>query len=144
MSVLSKDADVAVRWSTAERVRALKQIVSRKAIAKALRASGCKHRYCRRLPRWFVVWFVIALGLFCRDSYRQVFRWLQRFRGSATPGRSTLCEARKSVGIAPLRCLADEVIQLQGQPDTPYAFYAGIAADGGGRFRGRRGRYAGE
>jgi hypothetical protein len=126
MSVLSKDADAAVRWSATERVRALKQIVSRKAIAKALRASRCKHRYCRRLPRWFVVWFVIALALFCRDSYRQVFRWLQRFRSKGTPGRSTLCEARKSVGVAPLRCLADEVIQLQGQPHTPYAFYAGM------------------
>jgi len=101
MSVLSKDADAVVRWSAAERVRVLKQIVSRKAIAKALRASRCKHRYCRRLPRWFVVWFVIALALFCRDSYRQVFRWLQRFRPKSTPGRSTLCEARKSVGVAP-------------------------------------------
>ena len=112
MSVLSKDADVAVRWSTAERIAALKQIVPRKAIAKALRASRCKHRYCRRLPRWFVVWFVIALGLFCRDSYRQVFRWLQPFRSKSTPGRSTLCEARKSLGVAPLRLLAETVIQL--------------------------------
>jgi len=124
MNVLSQDSDAAVRWSTAERVRALKQIVSQKAIAKALRASCCKHRYCRRLPRWFVVWFVIALALFCRDSYRQVFRWLQRFRSQGTPGRSTLCEARQSVGVAPLRYLADEVIQLQAQPDTPNAFYA--------------------
>ena len=126
MNLLSKDADSAVRWSVAERVRALKQIVSRNAIAKALRTSRCKHRYCRRLPRWFVVWFVIALALFCRDSYRQVFRWLQRFRSKGTPGRSTLCEARKSVGVAPLRCLANEVIQLQGQLDTQHAFYAGM------------------
>jgi len=126
MSVLSKDADAVVRWSAAERVRVLKQIVSRKAIAKALRASRCKHRYCRRLPRWFVVWFVIALALFCRDSYRQVFRWLQRFRPKSTPGRSTLCEARKSVGVAPLLYLAETVIQLHGQPDTPHAFYAGM------------------
>jgi hypothetical protein len=126
MTVLGKDADLAVRWSTAERVRALKQIVSRKAIANALRASKGKHRHCRRLPRWFMVWFVIALGLFCRDSYRQVFRWLQRFRRQGTPGRSTLCEARKSVGIAPLRRLVSEVVQLQGRPDMPRAFYAGM------------------
>jgi hypothetical protein len=126
MSVLSKDADVAVRWPAAERIQALKRIVPRKAIAKAMKSSRCKHRYCRRLPRWFVVWFVIGIGLFCRDSYRQVFRWLQRFRRKSTPGRSTLCEARKSVGVAPLRYLADEVIQLQGQPDTLHAFYAGM------------------
>lgn len=126
MSVLSKDADVAVQWSSAERLRALKRIVSLKAIARALGPARRKHRHCRRLPRWFMVWFVIALGLFCRDSYRQVFRWLRRFQPGGTPGRSTLCEARKSVGVAPLRRLADEVIELQGQPDTPHAFYDGM------------------
>jgi hypothetical protein len=126
MSVIDKDVEIAVRWSTAERLRALKRIVPRKAIAKVLRPSSGMHRFCRRLPRWFVVWFVIAMTLFGRDSYRQVFRWLQRFRKDGTPGRSTLCEARQSVGVAPLRQLAEEVIELQGQPDTPQAFYAGL------------------
>lgn len=126
MSVIDKDVDVAVRWPTAERLRALKRIVPRKAIAKVLRPSSGTHRFCRRLPRWFVVWFVIAMTLFGRDSYRQVFRWLQRFRKDGTPGRSTLCEARQSVGVAPLRQLAEEVIELQSQPDTPQAFYAGL------------------
>jgi hypothetical protein len=124
MIVLSKDVDVAVRWSTAERIQALKRIVPRKAIAESLESSRSKHRYCRRLPRWFVVWFVIGMGLFCRESYRQVFRWLQRFCPNGTPGRSTLCEARKSIGVAPLMHLAAHVIQLQGEPDTPHAFYA--------------------
>jgi hypothetical protein len=126
MNILCKDAEGAVCWSTTERVRALKRIVSRKAIAKALRESSGKHRYCRRLPRWFMVWFVIALGLFCRDSYRQVFRWLRKFGIRGTPGRSTFCVARQSVGVAPLRRLAEDVIQLQARPDTPHAFYAGM------------------
>jgi Insertion element 4 transposase N-terminal/Transposase DDE domain len=126
MNVLSKDADVVVRWSDAERARALKRIVSKKAIENALRRSGHPDAPCARLPRWFVVWFVIALGLFFPDSYRQVFRWLMRFRKKFTPGRSTLCEARKSVGPAPLRLLADEVIQLAGRPETPHAFYKGL------------------
>lgn len=126
MSVLSKEADVAVRWSSAERVQALKRIVPKTAIGAVLRKTGHHGSYCRRLPRWFVVWFVIAMGLFCQDSYRQVFRWLHRFRKGTTPGRSTLCEARKSVGVAPLRCLAESVIQLEGQPQNPHAFYAGL------------------
>jgi hypothetical protein len=126
MSVLSKDADLAVRWSTAERVQALKRIMPRASIAKVLRQPGHSRRHCRRLPRWFVVWFVIALGLFCQDSYRQVFRWLHRFRKNGTPGRSTLCEARKSVGVAPLRRLAESVIELQGRPEQAYTFYAGL------------------
>ena len=80
MNVLSKDAESAIHWSTIERVRALKRIVSRRAIAKALGPSAHKHRYCKLLPRWFMVWFVIALGLFCRDSYRQIFRWMKKRR----------------------------------------------------------------
>jgi hypothetical protein len=66
------------------------------------------------------------LGLFCRDCYRQVFRWLQPFRKGATPRRTTLCEARKRLGIAPMRLLAEQVIRLQGQPNTPGAFYRGM------------------
>jgi hypothetical protein len=126
MSVIDKDVDVSVRWSTAERVQALKRIVSKKSIEKACLQPSSKHRHCRRLPRWFVVWFVIALALFCRDSYQQVFRWLHRFRPLGTPGRSTLCEARKSVGVAPLRRLAEAVIELLAQPDTPRTHYAGL------------------
>lgn len=122
MSVLCKDADVRVRWSDAERMRALKRIVPKAAIAKVLRPT----RYCRRLPRWFVVWFVVALGLFCPDSYRQVFRCLHRFKRNFVPGRSTLCAARQSIGVAPLRRLADLVIALEGRPETPHAFYAGM------------------
>jgi hypothetical protein len=73
-----------------------------------------------------VVWFVIAMALFCRDSYQQVFRWLHRFRKGITPGRSTLCEARQSVGVAPLRLLAEQLIELQAKPDTRQAFYGGL------------------
>ena len=73
-----------------------------------------------------MVWFVIALGLFCRDSYRQVFKWLQPFRRQGTPGRSTFCEARQRLGVAPLHRLAHQVIELQAAPDTPGAFYHGL------------------
>lgn len=119
---MSQDADVAVRWSTAERVAALKQIVPQSAIGVVLRKCGQGTAPCRRLPRWFV----IAMALFFRDSYQQVFRWLHRFRKAGTPGRSTLCEARRSVGVAPLRLLAEQVIQLQARPNTPQAFYCGM------------------
>ena len=118
MSVLNKDADIAVRWSTAERVAALKRIVPQAALRVVLRKTGRGKSPCRRLPRWFVVWFVIAMALFCRDSYRQVFRWRHRFRQGVTPGRSTLCEARHSVGVAPLRLLGVDSF-VADVPDTP-------------------------
>ena len=126
MSVLSQDGDVAVRWSMAERVAALKRIEPQAAIRIVLRKTGRRRVSCRRLPRWFVVWFVIAMALFCRDSDRQVFRCLHRFRKGGTPGRSTLCAARQSVGVAPLRLLAEQVIPRQAQPETPQTFYGGM------------------
>ena len=126
MSGLVREAGVAVRWSIAERVRALKRILPRAAIHSVLRKTGCSGTYCRRLPRWFMAWFVIAIALFCCDSYRQVFRWLHRYFPKRTPGRSTLCEARKSLGVAPLSALAEQVVELQGRPDHPHDFYAGM------------------
>jgi hypothetical protein len=91
-----------------------------------LRRTGHARRRYLRLPAWFMVWFVVALGLFCRDSYRQVFKWLQPFRRNGTPGRSTFCEARQRLGVAPLLHLAQQAVQLQATPQTPGAFYQGL------------------
>jgi hypothetical protein len=126
MDRLSMDAAALAQWPTAERVRALKRIIPRAAVQVVLRHTGHARRRYLRLPSWFMVWFVIALGLFCRDSYRQVFKWLQPFRRKGTPGRSTLCEARQRLGVAPLHRLAPLVIQLQATPETPGAFYDGL------------------
>jgi hypothetical protein len=113
------------QWPTAERIRALKRIVPRARIQALLHRSGHARRRYLRLPAWFMVWFVIALGLFCRDSYRQVFKWLQPFRRKGTPGRSTFCEARQRLGVAPMLQLAQQVVELQATPQTPGAFYQG-------------------
>ena len=123
---IGKEADAFASWPTRERLRALKRIIPRARVEEALARTGLDRAHCSRLPGWFMIWFVIGLGLFCRDCYRQVFRWLQPFRKGATPGRTTLCEARKRLGIAPMRFLAEQVIQLQGKPTTPGAFYRGM------------------
>ena len=123
---ISKEAAACANWPTRERLRALKRIIPRADIEGVLQRTGTNRAHCRRLPAWFLVWFVIALGLFCRDCYRQVFRWLQPYRKGGTPGRTTLCEARKRLGVAPMRLLAEQAIRLQGKPTTPGAFYRGM------------------
>jgi Insertion element 4 transposase N-terminal/Transposase DDE domain len=123
---ISKEAAACANWPTRERLRALKRIIPRADIEGVLQQTGKDRAHCRRLPAWFLVWFVIALGLFCRDCYRQVFRWLQPYRKGGTPGRTTLCEARKRLGIAPMRLLTEQAIRLQGKPTTPGAFYRGM------------------
>src|SRR5258707_12706335 len=113
MPSLYTDSATLAQWPTAERVRALKRLFPRAKVEVILRGTGHAFRRYLRLPAWFVVWFVIALGLFCRDSYRQVFKWLQPFRRHGTPGRSTFCEARQRLGVAPLHRLAPQAVGLQ-------------------------------
>jgi hypothetical protein len=106
-----------------ERLLALERIIPMDVVQEILRQTGHDQRHCRRLPHSFMVFFVIGLSLFAKDDYRQVFKWLQRFQPGGTPGRSTLAEARKGLGIAPLRLLNQQTVRLLGTRDTPGAFY---------------------
>jgi len=126
MFASSKEATQLASLPTRERIDALKRIVPRAKVKEIIAQSRTCQHPCRRLPSWFMVWFVIALGLFCRDSYRQVFRWLGPYRKQGTPGRSTFCEARHRLGVAVMRRLAEAVITLLGKPATPGAFYHGM------------------
>jgi hypothetical protein len=126
MPTLAREVAHLQRWPTDQRTRALKRIIPRRAVQAALRACRQRRHWCARVPDWWMVWFVIGLGLFCTDCYRQVFRWLQRFRPGGTPGRSTLCQARQRVGIAVFAHLARQVVRLRATPHTPGAFYRGL------------------
>ncbi|HEY2156751.1 MAG TPA: IS4 family transposase [Isosphaeraceae bacterium] len=120
---IGKEARDLASWPARERTRALQRILPRADVEACL---GGGRAACPRLPGWFMVWFVVALGLCCRDCHRQVFRWLQPRRPGGVPPRSTLCEARKRLGVAPLRRLAESAIHLLGKPATPGAFYRGM------------------
>jgi hypothetical protein len=123
------DADVSgPSLSGFERVAALQRIVPRRIVKEVL-SGGRKDRcFCKRLPAWLVLWFVVALGLFSGESYRQVYRWLVRFsKDRGVPIRSTLCEARQRLGVAALVRLFAKVVHLLAEPaSTPTAFYRGM------------------
>ncbi len=104
-----------------ERLRALKRIIPQKTVQGILRRVGRRQRHCRRLPGWFLVWFVVGMGFYCRDSYCQVYRWLQAH--NRVPRRSTLCEARHSLGVPAFLLLYNEVVRLLAEESTPGAFY---------------------
>lgn len=127
---LGTEAAALARWSDAERLCALKRIIPRRSVTESLRAAGVGRRRCKVLPDWFVVWFVVGIGLFCGDCYRQVYRWLVRWaRDKPVPPRSTLCEARKRVGVRPLALLCRSVVKLLADacaPGDAGAFYRGM------------------
>ena len=109
-----------------ERVRALERIIPLASVQEVLHQTGHDQRRCPRLPHWFMAYFVLGLGLFAKDSYSQIFKNLQRFRPGGTPRSNTFTQARKGLGIAPMRLLAAKVVRLLGTPDTPGAFYKGM------------------
>jgi hypothetical protein len=123
MERISTELDQFSQWPVRQRIEALKQLLPRETLGQVLAESAFPSSFCRRLPNWFMLWFVVAIGLFSRDSYRQVFRWLQPFRTKGTPGRSTLCMARLRLGVAPLRRLLERAIGLLATPSTRGAFH---------------------
>jgi hypothetical protein len=133
MFSLGKEAALAASLATRQRLSALKRIIPLAQVTAALRRAGSDRRVCLRTGDAFMVWFVIALGLFCNDCYRQVFRWLTPWSKGGVPQRSTLCEARQRLGVRVLVQLAATVVQLLGEPTMAGAFYAGLrlmAVDG--------------
>jgi hypothetical protein len=123
---LTSDLERLANFPSDERTRALERIIPRHAVREVLRQTGHARRHYKILPAWFVVWFVVGLGLFASDSHVQVYKHLQRFRRGRTPRRSALGEARKGLGIAPLRLLAGRVVRLLATLKTPGAFYKGM------------------
>ncbi len=116
----------AARISEATRLGGLYRIVPKSLVKKILRQCGQRTRAGARLPAGLVLWFVLALGLFCRDCYRQVFRSLSPYCPGGVPGRSTLCQARYRLGVRPLVLLVQQVVQLLARPDTPESFHRGM------------------
>lgn len=121
MISLDKEVQRVAQLPEQERLLALKRIIPRQTVQAVLRKVNRRQRYCRRLPGWFMVWFIIGLGFYCRDSYCQVYRWLQAHR--RVPQRSTLCQARNSLGVAVFYLLYNKVVRLLAEVSTPGAFY---------------------
>jgi hypothetical protein len=108
--------------SRADCLIGLKRIIPTSRIKQVLGPLGKDQPFCSRLPSVSVVRFVLAMGLYCRDCYRQVFRWINPH--APVPGRSTLCEARQRVGVRPLLELARQTARPLADPTvTPKAFY---------------------
>ena len=132
MERIDTELDRFAQWPSGERIAALKSLLPQSLLTEVLAESTRPSRYCCRLPNWFMLWFVVGIGLFSRDSYRQVYKWLQPFR-KASPCRSTLCMARQRLGVAPLRRLLERTATLLAEPTPSGAFprqYRLMAVDG--------------
>ncbi len=117
-----------------DRLAGLEQVISGESVQQALLATGRGGRRACQLTYEVTVWIVLAMGILTDLPIRQVFKHARRLRvGEDSPHRSSLCVARKRLGVAPLRELFRTTVRPLAQPDTPGAFYRGfrlVAIDG--------------
>jgi len=117
-----------------DRLLGLHQVIRPEVVQQVLDATGRRNPRACCLTHEVILWVVLAMGILTDLPIRQVFKHARRLRcGEATPRRSSLCEARKRLGVAPVRELFQRVVRPLASPDTPGAFYKGwrlMAVDG--------------
>jgi Insertion element 4 transposase N-terminal/Transposase DDE domain len=110
-----------------DRLAGLEQLIPPETIRQALAATGRTNSRRCTLTHEVVCWVVLAMGILTELPIRQVFKHARRLRvGEATPHRSSLCVARRRLGIGPVRHVFEQIVHPLARPDTPGAFYRGL------------------
>ena len=114
-------------------LQGLYEVVPWERIIYILTQTGRASKRNRRLPAPSVTWLVIAMSLWANLSIPQVWRRLHPTLEDAEPSESALAQARKRLGVAPLRQLFLQTARPMATHQTPGAFYRGwrlMALDG--------------
>ncbi|TDC92495.1 IS4 family transposase [Nonomuraea deserti] len=102
----------------------LTQLVPFEMVDAVLAETGGRERRLRDLPSRVVVYLLLAAGLFAELGYRQV--WARPTSGleepGAVPSSSALAQARRRVGVAPLKAL----FELLAGPPAGAARWRGL------------------
>jgi hypothetical protein len=117
-----------------DRLVGLHQVIRPEDVQQVLDATGRSNPRACCLTHEVMLWVVLAMGILTDLPIRQVFKHARRLRcGEATPRRSSLCEGRKRLGVAPVRQLFQRVVRPLARPGAPGGFYKGwhlMAIDG--------------
>ncbi len=119
----------------------LTRVFHRDLVDEVLAATGRTERRARLLPARVVVYYALALCLFCEDAYEEVMRklvngldWLGTWaEGWEVPTTGAISQARARLGESPLVELFHRVAVPIAQPGTPGAWFRGfrvMAIDG--------------
>ena len=111
-----------------DRLAGLEQIIPAEAVRQAIAATERVNGRVSPLSHEVTLWVVLAMGLLTDMPIRQVFKHARRLRpDEASPGRSALCQARKRLGVEPVRHLFRQIVRPLATPATvPTAFYRGL------------------
>src|SRR3990172_9036040 len=99
-------------------------------IDRVLEETGAVERRTRCLPSRLVVYYVLAMALYAREGYRELYRLLVEGLRSVDPSlpivvpqKSAFSKARERVGSLPLQRLFEETAVPMASPSTPGAWY---------------------
>jgi hypothetical protein len=99
-------------------------------IDRVLEETGAVERRTRRLPSRLVVYYVLAMALYAREGYRELYRLLVEGLRAVDPSlpivvpqKSAFSKARERVGSLPLQRLFEETAVPMAAPSTPGAWY---------------------
>lgn len=107
-------------------VRGLHRLIPERRIASILTRTARSSVRRRRLPADSVVWLIIAMALFAADSIPKVWRRLHPGRDEPEPTDSAFSQARRRLGVAPLRRLFLEIARPMATHQTVGATYRGF------------------
>jgi len=106
-------------------VRGLYQLIPEHRLAAILSRTARSSERRRCLPADSVIWLVIAMALFAADSIPKAWRRLHPTRDEPEPTDSAFSQARRRLGVAPLRHLFLETARPMATHQTVGAFYRG-------------------
>jgi hypothetical protein len=106
-------------------VRGLHQLIPEGRLAAILSRTGRASERRRRLPADSVIWLVIAMALFAADSIPKAWRRLHPGRDEPEPADSAFAQARRRLGVAPLRHLFLQVARPMATHQTRGSARAG-------------------
>ena len=99
-------------------------------IDRILAEAGRVEQRVRLLPSRAVVYYVLAMALYAREGYRELYRLLIEGLRSVDPSlpvvvpqKSAFSKARERVGSGPLQRLFEETAVPMASPSTPGAWY---------------------
>lgn len=129
------------RFTDGINIGVLTRIFHRDLVDDVLRETRTVQQRSRLLPARVVVYYVLALCLFCSDAYEEVMRKLVnglRFLGNwgddwQVPTSGAISQARGRLGDKPLRVLFERVAAPIAEPGTIGAWFHGwrlMAIDG--------------
>jgi len=113
-------------------VRGLSDLIPERRLAAILSRTARSSERRRRLPADSVIWLIIAMALFAADSIPKVWRRLHPTRDRPEPTDSAFSQARRRLGVAPLRHLFLETARPMATPPDRGRLLPRLAADGPG------------